>query len=265
MTSLPPNRRSGSTVSGPAVSTHRRLESGHPRGTSVNPQRVDPYSHTTSTPSTYILNLPVEDTSEESHYHRNKVILSFEEEFTLSDAREWVGYFNQKRGTKLTIVDALPLALFLVLLDVGNPVAAKSALLAASPLGAHDVYALVNEFSEDPKPCNQRDFRHLVTVDIPLGTRKILRHIEFVVSPIGKYVKAKLASSNVNQHILVVVESQLKRFSVQGFFRLGGREVTKICFEYGGRNLRCCFCFSYRHLPSECSAVKPAFFLFSCY
>lgn len=74
--------------------------------------------------------------------------------------------YNQKRGTKLTIVDALLLALFMVLFDVDDPLAAKTALLAASPLGVREVYASVNEFSEHPNLCNQRDFKHLVTVDI---------------------------------------------------------------------------------------------------
>lgn len=97
-------------------------------------------------------------------------------------------------------------------------------------------------------------------MDIPLGTQEILRHIEFVVAPIGKYVKAKLAAGSVNQHISMVVETQLKRFPAQGFFRLGGPLVTKICFDNVSQNLRCCFCFSYRHLPSDCKEVKPAFF-----
>lgn len=158
-------------------------------------------------------------------------------------------------------MDALPLALFVALFEVVDPQSAKATLLPASPLETRDVFASVNKFSEHPDPCNQRNFKHLVTVDIPHGTREILRHIEFVVAPVGKYVKGKLASGSVNQHISVVVETQLKRFPPQPcFFRLRGPIVTKVCFEYVGHNLRCCFCFSYRHLPSECTEVKPAFF-----
>lgn len=220
---------------------------------------IDPSIPTTST--TLIHNFHEDDSdSKNSRYIGNKVILCFEEEFTLSDARDWVYCYNQKRGVKLTIVDALPLALFVALFDVDDPVAAKSALLAASPLGVHEVYASVNDFTEDPEHCNLRDFKHLVTVDIPHGTREILRRIEFVVATIGTYVKAKFVSGSVNKHISVVVKSQLKLFPAQGFFRLNGPVVTKICFEYGGRNFRCSYCFSYRHLPNMCPEVKPSFY-----
>lgn len=52
----------------------------------------------------------------------------------------------------------------------------------------------------------------------------------------------------------------MKRFPAQGVITLKGLKVTTVSFDYVGSNLRCCFCFSYRHLPSECSEEKPAFF-----
>lgn len=150
MTNSLSNRRAGSEYSGSTVSTHRRQSEARPHNRSGEPLRLDPLIHTTN--YTFIHNLPQVESSGNSCYHGNKVILSFEEEFSLSDAQDWVFCYNQKRGTKLTIVDALPLALFVVLLDVDDPLAAKTELLAAYPLGVREVYASVNRFSERPDP-----------------------------------------------------------------------------------------------------------------
>lgn len=102
----------------------------------------------------------------------NKVTLCFEEEFSLSDAREWAVCFNQKSDIPLTIVDALPLALLVALFDVEDVQSAKSALLHALPLSANEVFTSVNDFTESLDPCNLVDFRHLVTVNIPHDTRE---------------------------------------------------------------------------------------------
>lgn len=237
------SHRSGSAAPRSSASTQRSLESARSCFGPVNKQLSEPGIPKTF--PTHIHYFQEEDECANGRFRGNKVILCFEREFSLSDARDWVLCYNQKRGIKLNIVDALPLALFVALFDVDDPLLAKSTLFAASPLEACGVYASVNEFSELPEPCNQLDFKHLVTVDIPKGTREILRRIEFVVAPIGKYAKVKLASGSENQHISVVVETQLKIFPAQGFFRLSGPVVTKVCFEYAGSNLRCCYCFSY--------------------
>lgn len=57
-----------------------------------------------------------------------------------------------------------------------------------------------------------------------------------------------------------MVESTLKLFPGREQYQLGDPEITTVLFDYVGRNLRCSFCFSYRHLPSQCLRPKPAFF-----
>lgn len=59
---------------------------------------------------------------------------------------------------------------------------AKRSLLAASPLGAGEVYAVVNNYSVDFDPCNQVDFLHLVTVNIAEGSWELLGLIKFIAS-----------------------------------------------------------------------------------
>lgn len=216
MASLQSNRQSSSAISGSSASNLRRSA---PVLRATRP--FDPLPEESIIPTasnTLIHQLPGEDLpAQHSSYFGNKVTLCFEEEFTMKEAREWVVSFNQRSNIPLTIVEAIPPALFVVLLDVVDPIAAKQKLLADSLLGAHEVFASVNEFSERPDPCNQRDVRHLVTVNIPQGTREIYRYISFVAALIGKFVKAKLDPGPVHQHISVVVESTLKLFPAQGF------------------------------------------------
>lgn len=104
-------------------------------------------------------------------------------------------------------MEALPLALLVALFDIDDPLAARTTLLENSPLGAREVYAFVNKFLEQSDPCNQADFRHLVTVNIPQGTQEIFKRIDFVVALIGKLVKYKLDPGTVHQYISVVVET----------------------------------------------------------
>lgn len=58
-----------------------------------------------------------------------------------------------------------------------------------------------------------------------------------------------------------MVETALKIFPEQGLFQLGGPEIILIPYDYTGGNLRCCYCFSYRHLAFRCNRPWPSFFL----
>lgn len=78
----------------------------------------------------------------------------------------------------------------------------------------------------------------------------------FVVSLIGKCIKLKVDQGTEFLHITVVVESTLKIFPAQGHFQLLGPDITTIAFNYLGRTLRCYFCFSYKHLPTQCDRPK---------
>lgn len=50
-----------------------------------------------------------------------------------------------------------------------------------------------------------------------------------------------------------MVETTRKLFPTHGQFKFCSDEITIIASDYVGRNLHCCFCFSYRHLPAHCS------------
>lgn len=58
----------------------------------------------------------------------------------------------------------------------------------------------------------------------------------------------------------MVVESTLKVFPPHEQFHLRGSDITRIEFNYKGCNLRCCFCFSYRHSPAGCRHPQPSLF-----
>lgn len=187
----------------------------------------------------------------------NKVILCFEEEFSEKEAKKWVAYYNQRNDIKLTVVGELPNALFVVLFAEDNLAAAKATLLASSPIGVCEIFASVNDYSDGIDPCNQPGFKHLVTIHIYEGSKEIYGCIKYVAALVGKYVKARLDQGSVHRHIVVVVESLLKIFPAQGFFQLSGPDITKVCFDYVGRKLWCCYCLSYRHLPKKCSRPRP--------
>lgn len=130
-------------------------------------------------------------------------------------------------------------------------------MLAASPLlGAGEVYASVNDYSLTFDPCNQADFRHLVTVNIPNGSSALFGIIPFLTANIGSFVKGRLGSDN--KRMSVVVESTLKVFPPREQFRIRGTELTTLEFKYEGRTLRCCFCFSYRHSAANRRQPRPS-------
>lgn len=212
---------------------------------------VPAYRVPTATPDE-ILEVPDEVFSTESRTYCNKVVLGFESEFTAAKAGEWVRIYNLTSPFKLVVVDELPNALFVVLFDADD-------LLAASLLVAGLIYASVNDLNLTFDPCNQADFRHLVTVNISRGNAIIFNIIRFLISNLGTYVKGHLGADH--QHISLVVETTLKLFPAQRQFRLKNSEVSTLHFDYEGRNLRCCFCFSYRHIPANCKQPRPRFFL----
>lgn len=92
------------------------------------------------------------------------MVLCFEEEFTTNKVLEWIEYYNPPNDIKLALVASLPLALFVVQFDEDDLVEAKASLLAASPLGARDVFASANAYTDHFDPCKQPGFKHLVTV-----------------------------------------------------------------------------------------------------
>lgn len=189
----------------------------------------------------------------------NKVVLCFESEFSTQDVWIWLRAYNQKSVTPLTLCDELPNAVFVVQFMAVDLGAVKQALLAASPLGANEIYASVNDFTCNLDPCNIKDFKHLVTVNIVQGDCELFGIVDFLTNDIGSFVKAHLGSDN--KFISVVVESTLKLFPARQQFELGDLEVRTVQFDYIGRNLRCCYCFSYRHLAPLCRRPKPSYFL----
>lgn len=47
---------------------------------------------------------------------------------------------------------------------------------------------------------------------------------------------------------------------MNSFSCVGRRSPLHINFDYEGCNLRCCYCFSYRHLPTKCHQPRPGLF-----
>lgn len=121
------------------------------------------------TTASVFLNIPNDILLEQARFFGDKVVLGFESETSHLRAREWVRIYNQASSVKLTVVDELPNALFVVQFQSKDLRATKLLLLASSPLGARDFHASVNDFMIAFDPCNQADFCHLVTVNIPLG------------------------------------------------------------------------------------------------
>lgn len=146
---------------------------------------------------------------------------------------------------------------FVVLFDVVKK------LLAASPLGAQEVLSLLllTNFMSVRIRLIRRISDTLSRSTFPWA-HEIFRCISFMVLPIGKFVKTKRNPGKKYQHILVVVETTLKLFPrMPRYFKLGGPNVTKICFDYVRHNLRhvATACFSYQHLPSRCIEKRPTF------
>lgn len=151
----------------------------------------------------------------------NKVVLGFEEEYNAQQVGDWLYSYNQRSEYYLTIFIELPNSLFVIQFDTEDPADledAKNSLLSASPLVAGDIFASVNDFTLDFDPCNQANFKHLVTANIAKGNWEILGSMRFISSIIGTYVKALLGSDQ--KHISLVVETTRKLFPTHGQFKL---------------------------------------------
>lgn len=165
---------------------------------------------------------------EHSIFFDNKVVLGFEEEFTLYHAKAWVRTYNLTSVPKLEVFHELPTSLFVVQFVSDDLSAAKRLLLESSPIGIGEVYASVNDYSISFDPCNQGDFRHLVTVNIPRGNPTIFTLICCIIPIVGTYVKGCLGPDI--RHISVIVESTLKLFPAHGQFQLKNSAVTTVFF-----------------------------------
>lgn len=175
-----------------------------------------------------IYSIPDEILATHSRHFGNKVVLGFETEFSLDQAREWIHEFNLHNTPVLTFSEELPNALFVILFEVEDPRAVRLSMLAASPLRAGDTYASVNEFTIAFDPCNRADFKHLVTVRIPRGDRDVFALSRHILSIIGKQVKADLGPDH--RRIAAVVETTRKLFPAQGKFRLQDSVISTVLF-----------------------------------
>lgn len=227
-------RKSGSSLS--KTSTHQssanRAESGNDNGNPGGAVCLLP----SDTPS--VIHRPI-DRRPRGHHTRftNKVVLEFEEEYNAHQVGEWLYEYNQISEYYLTLFIELSHSLFVIQFDTEDPEDledSKRSLLAASPLGANRIYASVNDFSLEFAPCNQADFKHLVTIIIAQGDWEILGSIRLIASIIGKYVKSLLGSDQ--KHISLVVETTRKLFPTHGKFQLNKHndKITTVSFGYIG-------------------------------
>lgn len=115
-----------------------------------------------------------------------------------------------------------------------------------------------NDFCLHLYPYDNPDFKHLVTLNLVQANQDLVGIIEFITEGIGRFVKAHQGTDP--RRILVVVETTLKLFPAHEQFHLEGSDITKVLFDCRGRNLRCCFCFSYGRLSSQCHQHKPSLF-----
>lgn len=115
---------------------------------------------------------------------------------------------------------------------------AKHTLIKSSPLKALDRFASVNAYGPHFDPCKQGDFLHLATVYIAKGSPQIYEYLSYVVAPIGRLIRSKIAPGSVSHRISAIVETTLKKFL--------SKATTTILYDFGGRNLRCGVCFSYQ-------------------
>lgn len=182
--------------------------------------------------STAIHSIPGEVRSRQSLFFGNKVVLGFKEEFSITRAQVWVRSYNQRCDIHLEVFHELPNSLFVVQFDTEDWIVVKRSLLAASPgaspLSAGDIYVVVNDYTISFDPCNQGDFRHLVTVNIPKGNPTIYSLIKCIINIVGTFVKGVLGSDH--RHIFVIAETRLKLFPAHGQFQLLDIEVTTIFF-----------------------------------
>lgn len=167
-----------------APSNHpaRHLERSHPTGGRVSQIPLTPLSTVCCLPSHLQLSQDL--------LHANKVVLTFESELSVAEARSWTRSYNLKNTVQLTIINELPQALFVAQFDSTDLISTRARLLNVSPLlGAGEVYASVNNYLLTLDPCNQADYRHLVTVNIPNGSRALYGIIQFLTASIGYLLK----------------------------------------------------------------------------
>lgn len=142
-----------------------------------------------------LLRIPSEPQNRNSRQYRNKAVLGFESEFSPAKARDWVHTYNKFNDILLTVVKDLPNS-YVVQVDLIEQPDAIQILVATSPLAAGTLFASVNAYTEFFAPCNQPDFLHLVTVNIPNGSKAIFCYIKYIITRLGKYVSASLGADH---------------------------------------------------------------------
>ncbi|CAM6083973.1 unnamed protein product [Calypogeia fissa] len=185
----------------------------------------------------------------------NKLLLAFEAELNSRQARDWIDAYNQEANVKFSLHDELQNALFVVKFEADNDEAAKKSLIRKSPLKANDIFATVNDYYrgfDASNPFASAEFKHLVTVYIKSGDPETFEYLKFVVKPVGKLVRGKLAPGVAAHRISAFVVTNKRILPPDSSVWLESGIVTTP-FDYTGRNLRCLHCFSYRHFESRCN------------
>lgn len=141
----------------------------------------------------------------------NKVVLTFESEFDTRRTLGWLAAFNQESSISLTLSDVLKNSVFVAQFNTALGLKSRDTLLLRSPLKALDCFASVNPYGPHFDPCLTPDFKHLFTVHIEQGSPQFFVYLTFMVTPIGRLTRSKLAPGSEYHRISAVVETTLKR------------------------------------------------------
>jgi hypothetical protein len=187
---------------------------------------------------------------------RNKLLLIFEVELRRPQVRDWILAYNQEAPLKLTYEDELKHSLYVVKLEAASESAEQLAIVKSSSLKAHELFCSVNVYHRGFDPTIPKGLIHCVTLHISPGSPELREYLSYIVQPIGRLLRGRLATGVENHRRSALVETQNLLLPKEVTVCIG-TEIRAISFDYHNRNLRCWICFGYTHVIAHCPFFIP--------
>jgi hypothetical protein len=189
-----------------------------------------------------------------NRFWTNKVVLIFKFEHTASQVRQWLYTYNKYGVPKLLYRDEHVNSMFVISIDTELEDFDKALLIAQSPVKAREIFALVNDYYSGFDQVNPSNVTHLVSLNISNTSPTVHLHLQEVVSKVGRLVRSEQAAGVELHGISALVETSKRIFPKTAKIELGG-VLQMIKFDIYTPNLRCQYCFSYRHFYKRCPTV----------
>lgn len=171
----------------------------------------------------------------------NKIVISFEGNYTPIQARSWIDTFNISSLVKLIYIDCLVSALFVAEVIAGKDGDDRDLLLnkTRGSVGGH--FSTFNRYHTTFDPIKPGMFFHLIAILIRKASSATATFLKEVLAPFGEVVDREIAQGLEHFKIVALINTTERTFAKDALVEFEDGKTTKLVFKFYCPFSRCPF------------------------